>query len=109
VKFQYPAKLISVVDGDTVDLQVDLGFRMTIRDRFRLYGINAPEIRGHERARGLAAKVFLKELLADQDINLHTHKDRRGKYGRWLATLIVAKGNVNELLVANNHAVYRNY
>ena len=85
----YKAELIRVVDGDTVDLIVDLGFDTSRRERFRLYGIDAPEMNTEA---GKEAKAWLREVLQPleaiyvQTIQLST-KAKRDKYGRFLAVL----------------------
>ena len=85
----YKAELIRVVDGDTVDFIVDLGFDTSRRERFRLYGIDAPELRTEA---GKAAKAWLWEALQPlesiyvQTVQLTT-KAKRDKYGRFLAVL----------------------
>ncbi len=76
-------KLIRVVDGDTVDLEVDLGFRLKTIHRFRLRGYNAPEARGPEFHLGQAAKLRLDEVLEmAMGIRITTHK--ADSFGRWL-------------------------
>jgi micrococcal nuclease len=85
----YKASLVRVVDGDTVDLIIDLGFDTSRHERFRLYGIDAPEIRFEA---GKAAKAWLEDALMPleaiyvQTIQLST-KAKRDKYGRFLAVL----------------------
>jgi micrococcal nuclease len=85
----YKASLIRVVDGDTVDLIIDLGFDTFRHERFRLYGIDAPEM---NTLAGKAAKTWLREALQPleaiyvQTIQLST-KAKRDKYGRFLAVL----------------------
>lgn len=77
-----------MVDGDTVDAMVDLGFGIFKKERFRLLGIDAPEKRGATREDGEAAKAFLEVLLAKlTPISIKTKKDKQGKYGRYLGTL----------------------
>lgn len=91
--YTYKAHVISVIDGDTLDLDVDLGFNTHLRERFRLMGINAPEIRGAERERGLEAKLFVEALLPlGKEVLVHTFKDRKEKYGRWLANIYLEDG-----------------
>ncbi|MBW8034201.1 MAG: nuclease [Planctomycetes bacterium] len=101
--YQYKAKLIRVIDGDTVDLKVDLGFKVFVEIRFRLNGIDTPETRGDEKEAGLAAKKFLIEALGDRDIKVASEKT--GKFGRWLGTLFVAGSDINELMINQGHAV----
>jgi len=103
--YEYSAKVVRVVDADTVWLDVDLGFDVRRKDSFRLYGINAPEMNTDA---GLAAKRYLEALLIEFPmIFMTTVKDRREKYGRYLATLFVptSEKSVNEMLIENGHAV----
>ena len=106
----YKATLIKVVDGDTVDLMVDLGFRQFMRDRFRLFGIAAWEPRGEEKEKGLKAKEALIRLIEGNELIVYTHKnDKRGKYGRWLTVIWIKDINVNEWLVREGHAISKSY
>lgn len=117
--FEYKCKIDRVVDGDTVDLWVDLGFKIQIHERFRLYGINAPESRTKdltEKMAGIAATKFLVELLHNMtgDLVVTTLKDKKGKYGRWIGTLWMDRGtdmemNINEEMVSVGHAVFKDY
>ena len=107
--FEFRAELIRVVDGDTVDLLVDLGFNTFIRDRFRLLGINAYEMRGEEREKGLKAKDCLIDAMNDKELIITTSKNPKGKYGRWLATIHADGVNINQLLVEKGHAVFKDY
>lgn len=102
--YEYRATVISVVDGDTVLLSVDLGFLVSYRHSCRLFGINAPE---HKTPTGDAATAYLTALLpAGTVLTLRTQKDKFEKYGRILGTLILADGRVvNDLLVAEHHAM----
>ena len=87
-QYVYRCKVVKIVDGDTQDVDIDLGFNITIRRRLRLYGINTWEIRGAEREKGLAAKKFVENFVADaKEIWLQTLMDAEGKYGRILAIL----------------------
>ena len=104
--YTYKAKLDRVVDGDTVDAHIDLGFDITIHKRIRLAGIDTPESRTRdleEKARGLAAKERLKELLEDGKFVLKSKEV--GKYGRVLGTLFVDDLNINNTLVEEGYAV----
>jgi micrococcal nuclease len=84
--YSYHCTLIKVIDGDTIDVDIDLGFNVTLKNqRLRLYGINTPETRTRdleEKARGLAAKSRLVEILPNP---LIIKSMGRGKYGRILA------------------------
>ena len=86
----YRARLAHLVDADTFDLTVDVGFRVTVTDRFRLAWADAFEIRGPERPRGLAAVELVRDWWPpDGEVLIQTFKARgrmaRGKFGRWLA------------------------
>jgi micrococcal nuclease len=110
VNYTYRATLSKVVDGDTVDLYVDCGFGIYTKQRLRLYGINTPEIRGSQRPQGLAAKEYvIKRFAETQEITVRTIKDRKGKYGRYLAIIYLDGENLNEELVTEGHAERVNY
>jgi micrococcal nuclease len=111
--YEYQARVIRVVDGDTVDLSVDLGFGVSKVMRFRVFGINAPEMRGASRIRGEVATERLRIMLAeshDGTVLVLTTKDKQEKYGRYLARIIVqtASGDildVGERLIAEGLAI----
>ena len=102
--------MIRVVDGDTVDIDIDLGFGVWMRkQRIRMYGIDTPESRTSDKVEkkyGLAAKDFLVKWTNAGELTLRTFKDDRGKFGRILGELWWGgKQNINQLLVDNHHAV----
>ena len=102
----YSAICIRVVDGDTIDAMVDLGFSVWVKKRIRLYGIDAPESRTRdleEKQRGLAAKAKLSDLIQDKEFALESHKV--GKYGRCLGTLYIGEVNINQQLIDEGNAV----
>lgn len=101
--FDYNAKLERVVDGDTVWLDVDLGFGLHAHFDFRLYGINTPEVIGATRTAGLAAKAEIERLLALGTLRIETFKS--DKYGRWLAKLYVKKPGVEAETCINDALV----
>ena len=109
--FEYNAKVTKVVDGDTIDLAIDLGFDIWYNSRIRLYGINTPESGTRdleEKKRGLAAKDRVLELCpVGSSVMLKTQKDAQGKYGRILGEIFVPGiiQSVNQLLVEEGHAV----
>ena len=111
--FEYKCNLVKVVDGDTVDVDIDLGFGVWLRkQRIRLYGIDTPESRTRdkvEKVYGLAAKDFLLKMLSTGEMSIKTHKDAKGKFGRILGELFmktsVGELSVNQSLVENSHAV----
>ena len=109
-KHNYSAKLVRVVDGDTCDAMIDLGFNTWVKKRIRFYGVDTWESRTRnleEKKKGLAAKDYVKDLLENSDEGKFVLKSYGvGKYGRVLGELFV-KGNetsVNELLKENGHA-----
>ena len=109
-KHIYSAKLQRVVDGDTCDALIDLGFDTWVKKRIRFYGVDTWESRTRnkeEKVKGLAAKAYVKDLLENSDdgkFSIISHGV--GKYGRVLGEIFV-KGeekSVNELLKENGHA-----
>jgi len=110
--YTYKAIVKKVYDGDTITVDIDLGFGIWMKkQKIRLLGINTPEIRGLERPEGLKAKEFLlKQIPIDSYITLSTIKDRKGKYGRWLGIIQVwdiatrSYININELLISRGFA-----
>ena len=109
-KHGYSCKLVRVVDGDTADAMIDLGFNVWVKERIRFYGVDTWESRTRdleEKKKGLAAKAYVKDLLENSDEGKFLLKSHGvGKYGRVLGELFV-KGNetsVNELLKENGHA-----
>ena len=111
--FEYRCKLIKVIDGDTIDIDIDLGFGVWLRNqRIRMYGIDTPESRTRdleEKKYGIAAKAFLTEMLDDSHLILKTHKDERGKFGRILGevwrTTNFADQSINDYMIEKHHAV----
>jgi len=109
-KHGYSCKLVRVVDGDTCDAMIDLGFKTWVKKRIRFMGVDAWESRTRnleEKKKGLAAKEYVKDLLENSDngkFSIISHGV--GKFGRVLGELFV-KGydmSVNELLKENGHA-----
>jgi micrococcal nuclease len=110
--YEYNAEVIRVVDGDTLWARVDLGCDVKLSMSLRLEGIDAPEM--SEVPIGLEAKKHLEGLIGDFFV-LNTIKDKKEKYGRYRAIILVkdpATGlyiNVNERMVRDGHAVYKNW
>jgi len=109
--YVYKCKVTRVVDGDTVDVVLDLGFSIEYRDRVRLMAIDTPESRTRnkvEKKLGLASKARLKELCQYYKGNLvlRTSKEGKGKFGRILGSLFPIDGDqsLNEQLVEEGHA-----
>ena len=108
--YKYNAKLDRVVDGDTVDALVDLGFDTWKKVRIRMMGMNAPESRTRdleEKKLGLAAKARLIELLGDGNFILQSHGV--GKFGRCLGEIFIEEEiSINQTLINEGHATQYN-
>jgi micrococcal nuclease len=98
-RFWYGATVLNVIDGDTVDLMIDLGFNIHHKIRVRLYGVNTPESRTsnkEEKVLGLKAKDFTKDWLTSHKwVYINTIPDKNDKYGRILAK-IYSSENIND-------------
>lgn len=107
--FDYKCKITRVVDGDTVDIDLDLGFKLSKKDRVRLSGIDTPESRTRnlaEKKLGLEAKEFLKAWCKKHKGNIIIHTESEGKYGRLLGALYAVgiEQSVNDLMLEAGHA-----
>jgi micrococcal nuclease len=110
--FHYQAKVDRVIDGDTIDVILDLGFDIYYKARVRFYGINTPESRTRdlvEKEAGLAAKQYVVDWISSRDdsVIVQTTIDDKGKYGRVLGTILDKEGgeSLNAKLVSDGHAV----
>lgn len=101
----YKATCTSVYDGDTVTLDIQLGFNITMhKQKIRLLGIDTPEVRGSDRAKGLVSRNRLRELIDGKEVIIATYKDKGGKYGRLLATIYLDGVDINQQLIDENLA-----
>ena len=109
--YTYNGIVTNVIDGDTLDIEFDLGFNLKFTERVRLYGIDAyePTLRNgtteEEKKLGLEAKAYLIDLLTNQKVHVDTVKDRKGKYGRYLANISYDGMFINEELIKKGYAV----
>ena len=114
--YEYRCKVIKVIDGDTVDVDIDLGFDIVLKDeRVRIMGIDTPESRTRDKVEkkfGLASKARLKELIGGKSgpiLKTQINKkgeDMRGKFGRILGDFVTDNGRmVTDILVEEGHAV----
>ena len=110
--YEYKAVVVKVIDGDTVDVDIDLGFNVWLKkQRIRLYGIDTPESRTRDKVEKIFGNLAKSKVLdfcpIGSSIVLQTRTDgSRGKYGRILGELVTLDGtNVNTFLVENNYAV----
>jgi micrococcal nuclease len=106
--YEYKATIVKVVDGDTVDVDIDLGFDVWLRNqRIRLYGIDTPECRQRNKAgkaHGLLAKAYVQKALIVGRTYALTTKEK-GKFGRFLGEFKTGKGFITKLLVKERLAV----
>jgi len=107
--YEYNVKITSVYDGDTVTGDIDLGFGIWIfKQKFRLLGIDTPEIRTkdqEEKKRAYAARDRLRELILGKTVRIRSFG--KGKYGRWLIEIWTdekATRSVNQMLILEDHA-----
>jgi len=107
--YSYKCLVERVIDGDSVVGIVDLGFGLKQKMTLRLFGINAPEIRGKQKADGLVSKDWLQIQVEAQEVTIQTIKDRRGKYGRILAIIHHKGVEINKQMVDLELAKYVNY
>lgn len=120
----YKAEVLRVVDGDTVDISLDLGCNIEFKVRTRLTGIDSPEMRGDEKEKGKESRDHLVKLCCLYSLNLRkegkfsgnaklyvrTHKDKKGSFGRYLVELVgIDKYDniviLNQKMVEDGHAV----
>ena len=113
--YEYKATVVHVIDGDSVEAAVDLGFSVSVHMQLRLLGIDAPEVVGETKVAGLAATNFLYDLLVpyptqEKTVIIVTKKDKKEKFGRYLATLYltvedkIAGKSVNQTMIDAGHA-----
>lgn len=106
----YKAIVVSVYDGDTIRVDIDLGFGIWKKNEpIRLYGIDAPEIRGSERVEGLKSRDWLRTIILNCEFEIKTFKDKKGKYGRYLAEILKDGENINHRLVNEGLAEFKEY
>ena len=103
--YEYKAYVRKVYDGDTVTVDIDLGFGVVMQSqKLRLLRINAPEVRGKEREAGLKSRDALRSKIAGKWVIIKTQRDKKGKYGRWLAEIMLDGVCVNDWLLTEGHA-----
>lgn len=113
--YHYSAKVTDVYDGDTITVDIDLGLKTHIvGEKLRLSRINACELRGEEREEGLGARDYLRSRVMGKEVVIQTIKDKRGKYGRyiaeiWLANDVLGWTNINDEMVDKGFAIYQEY
>lgn len=103
--FTYRAHVTAVYDGDTVTVDIDLGFSIILRQQaIRLARINAPEVRGAEIEMGIRSRDALRNKILGKSVMLKTTRDSREKYGRWLGEIWIDGVCVNDWLISEGLA-----
>ena len=105
--YEYRAFVRKVYDGDTITCDIDLGFNMIMRNqKLRLVGINTPEVRGKSRPEGLKVRDIVRSRISNKWVTIKTHRDKKGKYGRWLAEIYEAgvEESLNQWLLKEGYA-----
>lgn len=111
--YRYLVEVVRVVDGDTILVEVDLGFHTKTREMVRLFGINAPEVVGASKLAGLAASSYLYALCAKVNFTLmmQSYKPNpRDKYGRYIGDLYTLDAvSISKAMIDGGHAVAASY
>lgn len=113
--YQYWGKLVKIIDGDTYELEVALGFNITVHERFRLLGVNTPEIHGvkinsAEYKRGMKTMEYINTILHVNDwVEIKVYYNKKEKYGRWLCDMYVGQLHINASLLEKELAEPMNY
>lgn len=106
VPYVYKAKVINVVDGDTIDVVIDVGFKLTTTLRLRLLGVDTAELTSKdavERAKAQEAKLYVIQELLNKDVIIQTEKS--DSFGRYLAKVMIADRDFNDELLQKGLAV----
>jgi len=103
--YRYKAKYLNNYDGDTIDFEIDLGFNIKVKIRVRLARVDTPELRGNTYEEGIVAKNFVKKALENASvITVETFKDKKGKYGRYIAEVYYNGRNLSDELLKHDLA-----
>ena len=106
--YTYEALITSVWDGDTCTADISLGFGVTLhKQKLRLFGIDTAELRGDTLLEAQISRDWLREKILNKNVVIETIKDKKGKYGRWLAIIFVDGININEQMI--NEGVAKKY
>ena len=104
--YTYSAFVTEVYDGDTITVDIDLGFGIKLTDqKIRLFGINAPELKGKTKTEGIKSRDKLTELVLNKQIKIQTIKDKKEKYGRILGKIWIDETLINDVLITEGFAV----
>ncbi|TNE52856.1 MAG: thermonuclease family protein [Bacteroidetes bacterium] len=108
--YQYWARVVRVVDGDTLELEIELGFDLKIRNSLRLIGLNTPETYGvkkgsEEYRKGMEAKEFVQNFVRENDwVEVEIYRGKKEKYGRWLGQVYKNGESLNVTLLTEELA-----
>lgn len=103
-EYWYEAEVLSIHDGDTMTLKIDMGRRIYIQDSIRFYRINAPEL---SQAGGKESRDYLRiKVPLGSRVRIQTFKNANDKYGRWLGDVWIGDICLNDLMVTAGHATY---
>jgi micrococcal nuclease len=107
--YEYKCHVSRIIDGDSIEASIDLGFGIMFNSKVRLYGIDTPESRTRdedEKVRGLLAKQYLESKInSAKQVIIQTEKDAKGKFGRVLGRLFADEININQSMIDNHLAV----
>ena len=98
IMYKYRCLITRVLDADTFDCVVDLGFRMSTKQRLRLAGVQAPELSTNSR-KGYIAKQLVEDILETVDYKVQIHTEKTGSFGRWLATVYIDGISLNKMML----------
>lgn len=113
--YHYKAKVLEVYDADTVRVELNLGFGLIWRGsdnkgiEIRLFGLNAPEVRGTEKDKGIISRDKLREQILGKEVTIKTIRDSKEKFGRYLGIIIKDDLNINEWLITEGLAIKKDY
>lgn len=112
--YHYKATVTKVYDGDTITVSIDLGMNFYRKKiKLRLHDINAPELRGKTLKEGRVSRDYLRSLVLNRDVIIQTFRDKKGKYGRYLAKVWVQLEEewvcINSIMVNNGYAIHKEY
>ena len=106
--YEYRAFVRKVYDGDTITVDIDLGFDVILKNqKIRLSKINTPEVRGKSREEGIKVRNLVRDRISNKWVIIKTTKGKKGKYGRWLGTVYEhgVEESLNDWLLKEGHAV----
>lgn len=99
-QYTYKAKVIDVHDGDTITVEIDVGFHITVTTPLRLQHYDSPEL---STERGKEVRDILKERILGKEVTVKTYKDPKDKYGRWLAVVFYRTKSLNKWMVEKGY------